>query len=104
MSRERNDKCKSATSVETSRNDTTRGDTTPESQAASDASTKRTTVVLRADDLKNLDAVRRVRGGTSEMDAIRQSLKLTARLLRWADEGGEILLKRRGETIRIEFI
>lgn len=60
----------------------------------------RTTVILRADDLENLKAVARATG-TTDTEVIRRSIRLMRELVAWErDQGGEIVLQKRGQRER----
>lgn len=66
---------------------------------------KRTTVVLRPEDKRNLDAVAAMQGGISDVEAIRRSLNLARELLEWVKvENGEVILQKGRRKERIRFI
>jgi hypothetical protein len=66
---------------------------------------RRTTVLLREDDQRNLERVAAMQGGISDVEAIRRSLNLARELLEWAkEEGGEIILQKGRRRERIRFL
>ena len=66
---------------------------------------KRTTVLLREEDQRNLELVKELQGGISDVEAIRRSLSLAQELLRWTkEEGGEIFLQKGRRRDRIRFL
>lgn len=65
---------------------------------------KRTTVLLRPDDLRNLKAIARA-SGTTDTEVIRRALRLMRELLSWeSDEGGQIILEKGAVRERIRFL
>ena len=66
---------------------------------------RRTTILLRPEDQKNLRSVAEMQGGVSDVEAIRRSLSLARELLQWVKvEEGEIILQKGKRRERIRFL
>ena len=76
-----------------------------EEQTTQTSDIKRTTILLRREDQRNLEAVAAIQGGISDVEAIRRSLSLARELLEWAKlEGGEVILQKGRRRDRIRFL